>query len=253
MQPATSAANLRYYEVIEDGDGDGLSDLWETSGIDIDNDGVIDLPLNLPPYNADPNHRDVFVEMDYMTCTLSPGGCAPGAKTSQAPQPGAVDDVVAAFAAAPLSNPDGTTGVRLHVDVDEAIHRSSTCHSIRWPVRTTTTRTSAGRGGPVQRPLRHSDRTCIADLPEADTGEGHGIPLRPVGRLVCERLRLERHRRIPWERLHGDHRRPGHVLVGKLAGRVAGFRGRHADARARAHASVSAMVEPTIRTARPTT
>ena len=113
--------NLRYYEVIEDGDGDGLSDLWETSGIDIDNDGVIDLPLNLPPYNADPNHRDVFVEMDYMTCTLSPGGCAPGAKTSQAPQPGAVDDVVAAFAAAPLSNPDGTAGVRLHVDVDEAI------------------------------------------------------------------------------------------------------------------------------------
>lgn len=113
--------NYRQYQVVDDRDGDGLSDLWETQGIDVDNDGVVDLPLHQAPYNADPDHRDVFVEMDYMTCTLSPGGCAVGDRTSQAPQPGAVDDVVAAFAAAPLSNPDGTTGIRLHVDVDEAV------------------------------------------------------------------------------------------------------------------------------------
>jgi hypothetical protein len=83
-----------------DTDGDGLYDVWETDGIDVNDDGTVDLPLHEAPYNADPQHKDVFLEVDSM---------APNA-----PQPGTLDDVVAAFAGSPVSNPDGTTGVRLH-------------------------------------------------------------------------------------------------------------------------------------------
>ena len=90
-----------------DSDGDGLLDSWETNGIDADANGTVDLVLNLPPYGADPLHKDVFVEVDYMA--------------AYAPQPGALSDVTAAFAAAPVSNPDGTTGVRLHALLDEVV------------------------------------------------------------------------------------------------------------------------------------
>src|SRR5205823_1991464 len=47
-----------------DSDGDGLLDSWETNGIDVNNDGTID--LNLPALGADPNVPDVFVEIDAM-------------------------------------------------------------------------------------------------------------------------------------------------------------------------------------------
>jgi hypothetical protein len=51
-----------------DSDFDGLLDRWEKNGIDINHDGTIDLPLHQPPYNADPNKRDIFVEVDSMSC-----------------------------------------------------------------------------------------------------------------------------------------------------------------------------------------
>ena len=109
------------YEVIDDADGDGLSDLWETAGVDIDKDGTIDLALNQPPYNANPNRRDLFVEMDYMTCQLPPATCAGGDLTSHAPEAGVAADVVKAFNDAPGGNPDGSTGIALHLLVDEAV------------------------------------------------------------------------------------------------------------------------------------
>ena len=64
---------------VIDVDGDGLPDCWETSGsgIDFDGDGTIDLRLcvqvntngdgvTLTTECADPNHKDLFVEIDYM-------------------------------------------------------------------------------------------------------------------------------------------------------------------------------------------
>lgn len=48
-----------------DTDGDGLLDSWESHGLDIDQDGNID--LDLPALGADPNHKDLFVEVDGMT------------------------------------------------------------------------------------------------------------------------------------------------------------------------------------------
>jgi hypothetical protein len=83
-----------------DRDGDGLEDDWEEHGYDADGNGTPE--VDLPAMGADPDHKDVFLEVDFM---------APH-RIQQA----AVDSVVRAFAAAPVSNPDGVTGIELHVD-----------------------------------------------------------------------------------------------------------------------------------------
>lgn len=95
-----------------DNDGDALCDHWETEGIDYDGDGTIDLNLHRPPFNADPNHKDIFVEIDYMTDTVH----------SHRPRHEALTQMTRAFNnAATVSNPDGRTGIRLHLMVDEGI------------------------------------------------------------------------------------------------------------------------------------
>jgi hypothetical protein len=97
-----------------DSDGDGLPDSWETQGVDVNHDGVID--LDLKAMGADPQHKDIFIEADWMN---KPQSCiwfiCWGGK-SYAPMRAALDDVVSAFAASPVTNPDGTTGVRVHID-----------------------------------------------------------------------------------------------------------------------------------------
>ena len=128
-----SSSRTVTYEVIDDSDGDGLADLWETEGIDVDNDGQIDLRLDQPPYNADPDHKDMFVETDWMECGLAPSTCAPSDQLSHKPAPGVADSVVAAFASAPLSNPDGTDGVRLHLDIDQAVPEISVLSFSAFP------------------------------------------------------------------------------------------------------------------------
>jgi hypothetical protein len=99
-------------------DGDGLLDGWETAGFDADNDGVID--VDLPSMGARVDHQDVFLELDY--------------EATRPPTRDGIAAMKAAFAAAPRPNPDGTSGIALHVDVgnlvdptaDEA-HRAGTC------------------------------------------------------------------------------------------------------------------------------
>ena len=91
-----------------DTDGDGLADSWETNGYDHDNDCVID--VDLPAMGADPLHKDIFVEMDYMQSPPS------SSFVSYQPRQEAIDLVIEAFANAPVSNPDGQTGITLHVD-----------------------------------------------------------------------------------------------------------------------------------------
>ncbi|MBJ7330928.1 MAG: hypothetical protein JHC95_13585 [Solirubrobacteraceae bacterium] len=82
-----------------DTDGDGLPDSWEKDG-DIDEDGKQD--LDLKGWGADPKHKDLFVRMDWMK----------GKQLSRTE----LKKVVAAYAAAPVDNPDGKQGIRLHVD-----------------------------------------------------------------------------------------------------------------------------------------
>jgi hypothetical protein len=54
-----------------DSDGDGLPNCWELNGIDINNDGTVD--LDLPAMGASALKKDIFIEVDYMDC--SKGGC----------------------------------------------------------------------------------------------------------------------------------------------------------------------------------
>jgi hypothetical protein len=97
-----------------DSDGDALLDRWETNGLDVDGDGTID--LDLPAMGADPQHKDVFVEIDYMveeeTCQF--GFCFGG--HSHQPKPEALQIVIDAFHNAPVANPDGTDGINIHID-----------------------------------------------------------------------------------------------------------------------------------------
>jgi hypothetical protein len=95
-----------------DEDGDGLLNKWEQNGIDFNNDNIIDLLL----LDANPLHKDIYVEADYMTF--------------HKPWMQAINNVIESFDNAPLSNPDGITGVNLHVDVDEEIEHKGTTNTI---------------------------------------------------------------------------------------------------------------------------
>jgi flagellin-like protein len=80
-----------------DSDGDGLTDSAEqaTSG---------------PLAEADPHRYDVFVEVDYKG-----GSDSPKAITNE------LEPVVHRFEQAPIDNPDGSTGVDLHIVVDDQV------------------------------------------------------------------------------------------------------------------------------------
>jgi hypothetical protein len=108
---------VMYARVDGDRDGDGLWDDWETNGIDADGDGFVDLAINLPPFNADPNKKDVFLELDYMVAAdhdhkpLFDPACDPTADpASTACSNSVVPRLIQAFANAPGG------GVNLHVD-----------------------------------------------------------------------------------------------------------------------------------------
>lgn len=91
--------------IEKDTDGDGIPDSWELFGIDVDKDGIVD--LDLPMLGADYEHKDIFVEADFMA--------------DRAPNQDALRDVKNAFANAPVTNPDGIEGINLHVNVDESV------------------------------------------------------------------------------------------------------------------------------------
>jgi len=89
-----------------DNDGDALCDSWETNGVDGDGDGTIDLLLP----GADLNRKDLFVEIDYMA----------GAH-SHRPTDQALARVTSAFESATVVNPDFSSGITLHLYVDEPV------------------------------------------------------------------------------------------------------------------------------------
>ncbi|MGH1491604.1 MAG: Ig-like domain-containing protein [Acidimicrobiales bacterium] len=80
-----------------DRDGDALLDIWEEDGIDFDGDGTID--VDLPAMGADPDRKDIFMEIDWMV--------------GHEPDPAALADIVSAFANAP-------TPIALHIDAGPA-------------------------------------------------------------------------------------------------------------------------------------
>jgi hypothetical protein len=90
-----------------DKDGDALPDCWEMYGYDHDGDDVVD--VDLQSMGADWMRKDVFVEIDWMEEGFDES-------QSHRPKPAAIDRVVASFANSLATNPDGSTGINLHVD-----------------------------------------------------------------------------------------------------------------------------------------
>ncbi len=101
-----------------DTDGDGLWDDWEQLGVDTTGDGVID--LDLPALGANPQRKDLFIEVDWMDCTVEGSDCGAGDTHNHQPRQDAIDAVIQAFANANVTNPDGSTGITLHVDINNA-------------------------------------------------------------------------------------------------------------------------------------
>lgn len=123
-------ARVSYNARIVDTDGDGIPDEWESNGINV-NGTVFRLA------NANPLRKDLYVEVDAMSQDLDGNGflnvtnelainrdynldgeILAGTEINEnlAPNAGVLQAVAAAFAAAPVSNPDGSTGITLHFD-----------------------------------------------------------------------------------------------------------------------------------------
>ena len=104
-----------------DTDGDGLCDDWEINGLTVYVNGQY-VFVDLPSMGANPNHKDIFIQADYMQTSnyfcLPIVGCIFG-HTHQL-DAAALALVTTAFANAPVSNPDGTNGITLHVDCGPA-------------------------------------------------------------------------------------------------------------------------------------
>lgn len=99
--PHVYEANPVCLDAGGDTDGDELCDDWETNGLYVTVKGA-PVFLDLPAMGADPKHKDVFVQLD----TIANGSITQAA----------LNIVINAFANAPVSNPDGTTGINLHID-----------------------------------------------------------------------------------------------------------------------------------------
>ena len=94
-----------------DTDGDGLCDDWETNGVWVRTSSTTEKFIDLPSMGADPKHKDIFVQADYMETAYLPAGDHSHQMTSNA----AYQELLG-FDQSPVPNPDGTTGIHLHVD-----------------------------------------------------------------------------------------------------------------------------------------
>lgn len=100
---------------IIDTDNDGLDDAEEhelgtdPTNEDTDGDGLSDgdeVKVNALG-DAEPLQKDVFIELDWMR--------------GEKPSRDTIQDVVDVFDDAPVKNPDGTTGINLHVEYSEEV------------------------------------------------------------------------------------------------------------------------------------
>ena len=99
-----------------DNDGDGLINSWETNGIPYTGVDGQQHFYQLP--GANPNHKNLYVEVDYMQFHRPIGG--------NTNVNSALNDVRRAFSLAPVSNPDGATGITLFTQVDDQIPHQNT-------------------------------------------------------------------------------------------------------------------------------
>lgn len=87
-----------------DTDGDALLDGWEVKGVN---------GLDLPKLGANPLRMDIFVEMDFMVRATATNSLGPNANVLQR-----IEQV---FAAAPVTNPDGSEGITIHLELGNEV------------------------------------------------------------------------------------------------------------------------------------
>jgi hypothetical protein len=111
-----------------DSDGDGLPDSWETNGYDVDGDGTPE--VDLPALDAKPDHKDIFVEMDYMPAFCGDqGGYVVGGLVPNASVISRIED---SFAAAPVHNLDGIDGINIHLDLNNQVACDTNVGDTDW-------------------------------------------------------------------------------------------------------------------------
>ncbi|WP_299681507.1 hypothetical protein [uncultured Dokdonia sp.] len=81
-----------------DSDNDGLLDTWEENGYTAASGTVIDLKA----LGCDPKRKDLLVEVDWVTAAT--------------PDPSIWATIEAVFDQAPILNPDGSSGIEMHLD-----------------------------------------------------------------------------------------------------------------------------------------
>jgi hypothetical protein len=151
---------------VQDTDNDGLLDIWETSTTLVDPLGVA-LP-NLAAMGADPNIKDVFIEIGYMTTPGYSGGQGTVTAHSHVPSDTALAMVARAFRDAPVDPLPGNKfkGVRLHFDVGAnyqpgVLPSATSCQDkVTWTVQCAIVPASLARGGET------IDETSCATHPE---------------------------------------------------------------------------------------
>jgi len=138
-----------------------------------------DARYNVPP---DIRHKDTFVEVDWQSCNQDNSGCPSiglgiGSQTLghkfldpayHLPMRAAVQDVVTAFkSTTKVTNPDGFTGVTLHVLIDEKLEHRPTCDQAPSDVR------GSNFGTPAQR--RNRDLIAAKSLAFRYLWSGHSV------------------------------------------------------------------------------
>lgn len=81
-----------------DSDNDGLLDIWETNGYTAPSGAIIDLAA----LGCDPKRKDILVEVDWVAAAT--------------PDPSIWAVIEQTFEQAPILNPDGSSGISMHLD-----------------------------------------------------------------------------------------------------------------------------------------
>jgi hypothetical protein len=131
----TTTPNNHPPPALDDDDGDGILNIDEDASPcldrynrDTDNDGIPD-GVELGGYQgfsfaaagANPCHKDIFVELDYVEQTV--GGVTQSAKFG----PTLISKLKSYYAGLPVGNPDGTTGIKLHIYNSDALPATFSC------------------------------------------------------------------------------------------------------------------------------
>ncbi|MCA9385123.1 hypothetical protein KC717_00580 [Candidatus Dojkabacteria bacterium] len=97
-----------------DTDGDALPDVWETCGVDTNGDSILE-NNELRHIGADPNVKDIFIEVDWMECDQASDPTCPDTTFTHQPNQSWICEVAEAFARTETQG-IAKEAINLHVD-----------------------------------------------------------------------------------------------------------------------------------------